>query len=95
MMYRDPNGTVRLPSRPRFENSFPFCFTVYTPTETIHGLFYSAHMSNSLSDIDVFFSLEMEPQFKFKISVLGLKVEFYPTKCMGDLDWTPIGDGNS
>ena len=43
----------------------------------------------------VLFSLEIELQFELKISVLGQKVEFYLMKCVGDLDWTPIGDGNN
>ena len=26
---------------------------------------------------------------------LGQKMEFYPTKCLGDFDWTSIGNGNN
>jgi hypothetical protein len=45
--------------------------------------------------IDVFLCPDIEPQFELKISVLGPTIKFYPTKCVGDLDWTPIGDGNN
>ena len=35
----------------------------------------------------------MEPQFELKLSVLGQKVKVYPTKCVGDLNWTPMAMG--
>jgi hypothetical protein len=45
--------------------------------------------------VDLFLSPKIEPQFELKIYVLGLNIEIYPTKSMGDLGWTPIGDGNN
>ena len=86
---------MRLPNRPIFENSLMLHRTICTLIKTVQSLSYSARGSKKLFAIDVFFSLEIELQFELKISVLGQKVEFYPTKCVGDLDWTPIGDGNS
>ena len=64
-------------------------------TERIQGLSYSACLSKALFAVDVFLCPEIEPQFELKISVLGPNIEFYPTKCVGDLNWTPIGDVNN
>ena len=64
--------------------------------ETTQSLYLTVHAYIQVAVASsVFFSLEMELQFQLKIIILGQKVEFYPTKCVGALDSTPIGDGNN
>ena len=70
--------------------------TICTVIKIVQCLSCSVHLSEHIAVCyRCVLSLEIEPQFELKLSVLDQKVEFYPTKCLGDLDWTPIGDENN
>ena len=53
-------------------------------------LVYSVYTSKSLFVIDVYYSLEIVPQFVFKYLHIGQNISNNTMKGMGDLDWTLI-----